>query len=167
MTLLLSAIGASAAAVLDVTLSGQYLTVGNATPHLVLVLGVIWSIAAGIERGVAWAFVGGLLLDALLGRPLGASAFALLIAVGGARLIAQPMARLRLVAPILAVPVLSLVYSMLILVLGSTGQGAGTVADPLTLFIPGAIYDGVLGVLLGPLIVNTHDRQLVVERVDW
>lgn len=166
MSLLLSAIGATIVAVLDVTL-GRYLIIGNATPHLVLVLGVIWSIAAGIEGGVAWAFVGGIVLDSLLGRPLGASAFALLVAVGGARLIAQPMARLRLVVPIVAVPVLSLVYSMLILVLGSTGQGAGTVSDPIGLFMPGVIYDAVLGIFLGPLIVNAHDRQLVVERVDW
>ena len=166
MSLLLSAIGATVVAVLDVTLA-QYLTVGNATPHLVLVLGVIWSIAAGIEGGVAWAFVGGLVMDALLGRPLGSTAFALLVAVGGAGVIAQAMARLRVVAPIIAVPIFSLVYSMLILVLGSTGQGAGTVADPLSLFLPGAIYDAVLGLFLGPLIVNAHDRQQTVERVDW
>jgi rod shape-determining protein MreD len=166
MSLLLSAIGATVVAVLDVTLS-RYLTIGNATPHLVLVLGVIWSIAAGIEAGVAWAFVGGLVLDSLLGRPLGASAFALLVAIGAARLIAQPMARLRVIVPIVAVPVLSLLYSMLILVLGSTGQGAGTVADPVGLFVPGVIYDAVLGIFLGPLIVNAHDRQLAVERVDW
>jgi rod shape-determining protein MreD len=166
MSLLLSAIGATVVAVLDVTLA-RYLTIGSATPHLLLVLGVIWSIAAGIEGGVAWAFVGGLVLDSLLGRPLGSTAFALLVAVGGARLIAQPMARLRVVAPIIAVPIFSLVYSMLILVLGSTGQGAGTVADPLPLFLPGAGYDAVLGLFLGPLIVNAHDRQLTVERVDW
>lgn len=166
MSLLLSAIGATIVAVLDVTL-GRYLTIGNAAPHLVLVLGVIWSIAAGIEGGVAWAFVGGIVLDSLLGRPLGASAFALLVAVGGARLIAQPMARLRLIVPIVAVPIFSLVYSMLILVLGSTGQAAGTVSDPVGLFMPGVVYDAVLAVFLGPLIVNAHDRQLVVERVDW
>lgn len=167
MSLLLSAIGATVVAILDVTLGGRYLTVGNATPHLVLVLGVVWSIAAGIEGGVVWAFVGGLVMDSLLGRPLGSTAFALLVAVGAARLIAQPMARFRLVAPVVAVPLLSLGYSMLILVLGSTGQGSGTVADPIALFVPGAIYDGVLGLALGPLIVNAHDRRLVVERVDW
>lgn len=40
-------------------------------------------------------------------------------------------------------------------------------SDPVGLFMPGVIYDAVLGVFLGPLIVNAHDRQLVVERVDW
>lgn len=166
MSLLLSAIGATVVAVLDVTL-GQYLAIGSAQPHLILVLGVIWSIAAGIERGIAWAFVGGLVLDALLGRPLGATALALLVAVGGAQLIVQPLARVRLIAPIVAVPILSLVYSMLILVLGSTGQGTGIVGDPISLFAPGTIYDTVLAVILGPLIVSTHDRRLPVERVDW
>jgi rod shape-determining protein MreD len=168
MSLLLSAIGATVAAVLDVSLSSRYLTIGNAGPHLVLVLGVIWSIAAGIERGIAWGFVGGLVLDALLGRPLGASAFALLVAVGAARLLSQPLVRLRLLAPIILVPILSLVYSVLILILTSTSQpGAALLRDPLGLFLPSAIYDGVLGVLLGPLIVSAHDRQLAVERVDW
>ena len=167
MSLLLSAIGATVAAVLDVSLSSRYLTIGNAGPHLVLVLGVIWSIAAGMERGIAWGFIGGLVLDALLGRPLGASAFALLVAVGGAQLISQPLVRLRLLAPVVAVPVLSVVYSMLIVVLTSTSQPGTGLGDPGGLFLPSAAYDGVLGILLGPLIVSVHDRRLAVERVDW
>jgi len=167
MSLLLSAIGATVAAVLDVSLSSRYLSIGNAVPHLVLVVGVIWAIAAGIERGIAWAFVGGLVLDALIGRPLGATAFALLVAVGGARLIEQPFVRLRVLAPIIAVPPLSLVYSVLVVVLTSSGQPAAGLVDPLGSFMPSVIYDGVLGLLLGPLIVSAHDRQLAVERVDW
>ena len=75
--------------------SCRYITVGDAVPHPVLVGGVIWTIAAGIDRGIAWAFVGGLVLDSLLGRPLGTSALALLLAVGAAALIAQPFPRLR------------------------------------------------------------------------
>jgi rod shape-determining protein MreD len=167
MSLLLSAIGATAAALLDASLSTRYLTIGDVAPHLVLVLGVIWSIAAGIERGIAWAFVGGLVLDALLGRPLGASAFALLVAVGGAGLISQPLVRLRLLAPIVAVPILSVVYSVLILVLTSGSQPSSGLGDPVAMFLPGAVYDGVFGVLFGPLIVSAHDRRLAVERVDW
>jgi rod shape-determining protein MreD len=167
MSLLLSAIGATVAAVLDVSLR-QALTIdGNAFPHLVLVLAVIWAIAFGLEGGIVWAFVGGLVLDALLGRPLGASAFALLVAVGGARLIARPLARLRLAGPVVAVPILSVVYSMLVIVLTSSGQPGPALADPAATLLPSAAYDGVLGLVLGPLIVSTHDRRLVVERVDW
>ena len=68
MSLLFAAIGATVTALVEVTL-GQYIVVGDATPHPVLVGGVIWTIAAGIDRGITWAFVGGLVLDSLLGRP--------------------------------------------------------------------------------------------------
>ncbi|HEX8025272.1 MAG TPA: rod shape-determining protein MreD, partial [Candidatus Limnocylindrales bacterium] len=131
--------------------------------HPVLVLAVIWTIAAGFERGVVGAFVGGLVLDILIARPLRASAFALLVAVGGAALLLQPMARLRTLAPIVAVPVLSLVNSMLVYLLTSSGP----VTDPFGLFVPSAIYDGVLGLLVGPLVVSIRDRRAQVERVDW
>lgn len=166
MSLLLSAIGATAAAVLDASL-GQYLTVdNNAVPHLVLALAVVWSIAAGIEVGITWAFVGGLVLDSLLGRPLGASALALLVAVGGARFVTQPLVRLRILSPIVAVPILSVVYQVLIVVLTASGAPAA-IGDPIGAFGPSALYDGVLGLLLGPLIVSAHDRRLALERVDW
>ena len=55
---------------------------GDAQPHLVFVLAVIWTVAAGLDSGLVWAFVGGIALDVLAQRPLGHSAFALLIAVG-------------------------------------------------------------------------------------
>jgi rod shape-determining protein MreD len=166
MSLLLSAIGAIVVAVLDVSL-GPYLAIGNVAPHLVLVLGVIWSIAAGIERGIAWAFFGGLVLDSLFGRPLGATAFALLIAVGGAQLVAQPLVRLRLLSPIVTVPLMSVVYSALIVALSAGGDPLAALGDPAGALLPGALYDGVLGVLLGPLVLSAYDRQVAVERVDW
>jgi rod shape-determining protein MreD len=164
MSLLFAAIGATVAALLEASLA-PYLTVGNANLHPVLVLAVIWTVAAGFERGVIVAFVGGLMLDILFGRPLGASAFALLVAVGGASLIVQPMSRIRALAPIVAVPILSLVHSMLIYVLTSATTAA--VADPIRIFVPGALYDGLLGLVIGPLIVSIHDRRTQVERVDW
>ena len=164
MSLLVAAIGATVAAVLEASLA-PHLVVGNANLHPVLVLAVIWTIAAGFERGLVVAFVGGLVLDILFSRPLGASAFALLIAVGGATLIVQPMSRIRTLAPIVAVPVLSLVSSMLIYILTSSSGAA--VADPVSTFIPGAVYDGILGLIAGPLIVSVHARRTQVERVDW
>ncbi len=166
MSLLFAAIGATLAALVEVTV-GQYIAVGHAAPHLVLVGGVIWTIAAGIDRGITWAFVGGLVLDSLLGRPLGVSSFALLAAVGGAALIAQPFPRLRLVAPVVAVPALSLVNSILILGLSAAARQGGTVSDPLTLLLPGVLYDGILGMFLGPLVVVLHDRRAATERPDW
>jgi len=166
MSLLFAAIGATITALAEASL-GPYIAVGSVTPHLVLVGGVIWTVAAGIDRGITWAFVGGLVLDSLLGRPLGASAFALLVAVGGAALLAQPFPRLRLVVPVVAVPVLSLVFSLVLLGLIAAARQGSIVADPLTLLTPGALYDAVLGFFIGPLVVVIHDRRTGTERVDW
>jgi rod shape-determining protein MreD len=166
MSLLFAAIGAVITALAEVTF-GLYDAVGSATPHLVLVGGVIWTIAAGIDRGITWAFVGGLVLDSLLGRPIGVSAFALLVAVGGAALVAQPFPRLRLVAPIVAVPLMSVVYSTLLIGLTAAVQQSAIPNDPLALITPGALYDGVLGLFIGPIVVTLRERRAATERVDW
>jgi rod shape-determining protein MreD len=166
MSLLFAAIGATVTALVEVTLA-PYIKVSDVAPHPVLVGGVIWTITAGIDRGITWAFVGGLVLDSLLGRPLGVSAFALLAAVGGAALIAQPFPRLRLVAPVVAVPILSLVNSVLIMSLTAAARPGADFPDPLSLLLPGAIYDGVIGMFVGPLAVTFHDRRAATERVDW
>ena len=83
MTLLLAAVGAVVTALVELTVT-PYLRIGSAQPHPVLVLAVIVTIAVGLEAGLVWAFVGGLALDVLAQRPLGSSAFALLLCVGGA-----------------------------------------------------------------------------------
>ena len=166
MGLLFAAIGATVAALLEASLV-QYIAVGDAAPHPVLIGGVIWTIVAGIDRGIAWAFVGGIVLDSLLGRPLGGSAFALLVAVGGAAVIGQPFPRLRLVAPVAAIPVLSVAYSVILLGLTAASQFGLAVPDVLRLAVPDAIYDAILGMFLGPIAVTLHDRRTATERVDW
>jgi rod shape-determining protein MreD len=166
MSLLFAAIGATVIALVETTVV-PYISVGNVGPHPVLVGGVIWTIAAGIDRGIAWAFVGGLVLDSLLGRSLGTSTLALLLAVGAAALIAQPFPRLRLVAPIVAVPILSLAYSVLVAGVTSATQPGVALTEPVGLFFPGAIYDGIIGMFLGPIAVTIHDRRTATERVDW
>jgi rod shape-determining protein MreD len=166
MSLLFAAIGATVTALVEVTLT-PYIAVGDAAPHPVLVGGVIWTIAAGIDRGITWAFVGGLVLDSLLVRPLGVSAFALLASVGGAALVAQPFPRLRLVAPVVAVPVFSIVNSFLIMSLTTAARPGADFPDPFGLLLPGVIYDGIIGMFLGPIAVMLHDRRTATERLDW
>lgn len=167
MSFLLAAIGATVIALVEASLAQQYLTIGDAGPHPLLIGGVIWTIAAGIDRGITWAFVGGIVLDSLLGRSLGTSAFSLLVAVGVAALFTHPFPRLRLVAPIVAVPILSFGYSVLILALTSATQPGTNVPDAARLLLPGALYDAIIGMFLGPLVVTLHDRRAVAERPDW
>ncbi|MEO5884837.1 MAG: rod shape-determining protein MreD [Candidatus Limnocylindrales bacterium] len=167
MTLLLAAVGAVVTALLELTV-GPYLRIGDAQPHLVLVLAVVITIAVGFDTGLLWAFVGGLALDVLAPeRPLGSTAFALLLCIGGAWVLARSFARLRPIVPIVAVLVLSIGYSMILFfTFGALGAQL-PVADPMSAVLPGAIYDAVLGILVGPLTIAFHDRRVEQERVDW
>ena len=69
MHLIIAAALAVVAALAEFTVV-PYLKIGQAVPHPVLVFGVIWAIADGLEAGLTWAFVGGLALDILGQRPL-------------------------------------------------------------------------------------------------
>ena len=166
MTQLLAAIGATAAALVELSLV-PYLRIGDAHPHPVLVFGVIWTIAAGLEAGLVWAIVGGVILDSLAARPLGASAFALVISLGASVLVARTFIRIRPLAPVIAVPIVSLMYSMILFGLLAAIRPPVSVADPVAAFMPGAAYDAVLGLLFGPLIVSIRDRYRPDERADW
>lgn len=166
MSLFVAAIGATVSAIVELTV-GQYLRVGDAQPHLVLILAIIWAVAAGLEGGLVWAFVGGIALDVLAPRPLGVSSFALIVCVGLAATLARISIRVRPLAVVPAVAILSLVYSMtLFLLLGAMGSPVAS-SDPVAALMPGVVYDGLVGVVLGPLLVLVHDRYVDEERVDW
>lgn len=166
MTLLLAAVGATAAALFELSV-GPYLRVGTTQPHFVLILGVVVTIGLGLEAGLAWGFLGGLVLDVLAQRPLGSTAFALLLCVGLAYAISRIATRLRPVITVPATLVLSLLYSMTLFVTFNALRATIPVADPVAATLPGAIYDAILAVLIGPLAIVIHDRRTEEERVDW
>jgi len=166
MSLLFAAVAASAVALLELSV-GPFLRIGEAQPHLVLAFGVVWTVAAGVEGGLTWAFVGGLLLDVLAQRPLGSSAFALLLALGAAGLIAAPLTRIRPIAPVVAAFAASLIFSLtLFVLLGALGTPP-PVDDPVSTVLPGAVFDTVLAAAFGPLAIAFRDRRLEQERADW
>jgi rod shape-determining protein MreD len=166
MTLLLAAVGATVMAVVELTV-GPYLQVGATEPHLVLVVGIVVTVAVGLEAGLVWAFVGGLVLDVLAQRPLGSSAFALLLCMGATAVLARLLVRIRLLVPIIATLLLSLAYSMILFVAFNALTARIPVSDPVRVLLPTVIYDTALAVLIGPLAVSLHDRRLDQERVDW
>jgi rod shape-determining protein MreD len=166
MSVTLAAIASVVAALFELTIF-DHLRIGGAQPHPVLVLAIVWAIAIGVEGGLACAFVGGLALDVLAQRPLGSSAFALLVAVAGAGVLATSMGRLRLVAPVVAGLAFSLVYSLVLLGILAALQGPVPIGDPVTAVLPGAVYDTVLAGIFGPLAVALVDRHREAERVDW
>ena len=166
MIVTLTAVGAVLAALLESTL-WPYLAIGQAHPHLALVYVVVVAAVLGLDAGLAAAFVGGLSVDLLASRPLGSSAFALLVCAGLAVVIGRSVVQLRYLSPILAVLVLSLVYSVTVAILYSALGGPLALLDPLRTLLPGAIYDAAIAALIGPLAVAYRVHHLEQERVDW
>jgi rod shape-determining protein MreD len=163
MLLTIAAAAAVVAALVEYSVA-SYLRVGAAVPHPVLVLGVIWTIAGGFEGGLTWAFVGGLALDILAQRPLGSSAFALLIALALAALVGGLFARVRIVAPIVATAIASVVYTMLLVVAISALSAATLAGVTLDGILASALYDTILAALIGPLVIAIVVRRRDVER---
>jgi len=166
MTLLLAAVGATLTALLELSV-GPYLRVGTAQPHLVLVVGIVVTVALGLEAGLVWAFVGGLALDVLVPRPLGSTAFALLLCMGATAVLARYLVRFRLLVPILATLLLSLTFSMILLVAFNALRTPIKVEDPVALFLPSVVYNTILAAVIGPLAISIHDRRADTERMDW
>jgi rod shape-determining protein MreD len=166
MSLLLAAVGATAAALIELTVL-PYLRVEGANPHLVFVFGAIVAIAIGLESGLVWAFAGGVALDVLAGRPLGSTAFALLVSIGGAWALARLLARIRPLTPIIAVAIFGIVNSPIHFTLIGALRGPIPVADPMSVILPGVAYDTVIAAIVGPLLIAFRDRQAAEERPDW
>src|SRR5438874_12252086 len=143
MLMSLAAIGAIAVATLQTTVA-PYLRVGGVQPDLILVAAVLWTVVVGIDTGLVWAFLGGITIDLLAPRPLGSTAFALLLAVGAAALLSRATTRGRYFAPIVIVFVLSILSSGIFAVLYAALRSPVALTDPARVLLPAAIYDTVL-----------------------
>lgn len=166
MQLVIAAALAVVAALAEFTIV-PYLKIGDAVLHPVLVFGVVWAIAGRFEAGLAWAFAGGLALDILGQRPLGSSAFSLLIAIGLASIIGGLLGRVRIIAPVVATAIASPVFSLLLLVTTSALTSAALSSAAFGTVMPSAVYDTVLAAVVGPLAVAIVQRRQNADRVDW
>jgi len=166
MHLIIAAAFAVVAALAEFTVV-PYLKIGDATLHPALVVGVIWAIAGGLEAGLVWALVGGLALDILGPRPLGSSAFALLIAIAIASLIGGALGRVKVIAPVIATAVASPVYSMLLLLATTVLTAAPLSQAALGTVLPSAVYDTIVAAVVGPLVMAIVMRRQGQERMDW
>jgi rod shape-determining protein MreD len=166
MRLTIAAALAVVAALAEFTVA-PYLKIGDAVPHLVLVFGVIAAVAGGLEVGLAWAFIGGLALDVVGQRPLGSSAFSLLIAIAIGSLVGGALGRVRIMAPIVATFVASVVYSILLLVSTTALTTVPITSPAMGAVLPSAVYDTILAAVFGPLVVAIVARRREAERVDW
>jgi rod shape-determining protein MreD len=166
MGLTVAAIGAIAAALLEVTILPEF-RVGGLQPDLVLIAAVVWTFVAGFEGALVWAFVGGLMLDVLTGRPLGSTAFVLLLCVGAAAALARVLEPLRFVAPAVAMFPLAILYAALPVLASGALRGPATLGDSIGAVAPRVVADTVLAGLVGGVALWSRSRRPARERLDW
>ena len=53
----------------------------GARPDLMLLVVLVWTVVRGLDEGLVWSFIGGLIVDLLSGAPMGATVLALLSVV--------------------------------------------------------------------------------------
>jgi rod shape-determining protein MreD len=133
----------------------------------VLIYAVLVTVVVGMDHGLAAAFLGGLIIDVLAPRPLGSTAFVLLVAVGGAALIGRLFTRGRTLAGITAVFLMSVVVPLLFLAVYGALRGPVPASDPLVTVLPDAVYNTILAALIAPPAVYAHRRYFEQDRVDW
>jgi rod shape-determining protein MreD len=133
-------------------------------PDLVLLVVLVWAVTRGVDEGMVWGFIGGLIVDLLSGGPFGTTMLALLIV---AWMAGQPWGqgiglvtmRLLLVAFIAALAY----HLVLLLVLAWTGYPIVWARSILGVTIPSALLNAVLAPFVRwPL--NWLERSMRRER---
>lgn len=117
----------------------------GARPDLMLLTVLVWAVIRGMDEGMVWGLIGGLIVDLFSGGPLGATALALLAA---AFLTGQPWGQ-GIGSPIMRLLLLAfaagLVYHLVLLaVLAWTGYGVEWGPAILRVAGPSALLNAVL-----------------------
>lgn len=122
-------------------------------PNLMLLVVLVWTVIRGIDEGLIWAFVGGLLLDLLSGGPLAGMALALLAAayLAGQSLV-EGMGSQAVRLVILTVLGALVYHVVLLFVLDWTGHAVDWGFSLLRVAGPSVLVNGALAPSLLPLL---------------
>jgi rod shape-determining protein MreD len=168
MSLVLAAVGAAVAALIQSSIL-PFAAAGGAGLDLVLVLAVVWTMTVGLDGGLVWAFLGGLIIDVLLMRPLGLTAFVLLLAVGAAWLVGRVSPRAFYPLVVATAAVTAGIASVLTVVLFGVLRGLPAGVEPVSQAVPTALLAGLVAAVIAPIPVIIRRRRFgdETERVDW
>lgn len=168
MSLVLAAVGAAVAALIQSTVL-PFAAAGGGGLDLVLVIAVVWTMALGLEGGLVWAFLGGLVIDVLLMRPLGLTAFIDLLAVGAAWVIGRLVVRALYPVIVVAATVLAALAAPLTVVLYQALREVPAGVDPTAGLWRSTVLAAIVAALATPVALAFARRTRVeeAERVDW
>ena len=168
MSLVLAAVGAAVAALIQSSIL-PFTAAGGAGLDLVLVLAVVWTMSVGLDGGLVWAFLGGLIIDVLLMRPLGLTTFVLLLAVGAAWIVGRVTPRAFYPVVVITTAVTAGIASILTVVLFGVLRGLPAGVDPFAQAVPTGMFAGIAAALIAPIPLIIRRRRFgdETERVDW
>lgn len=168
MSLVLAAVGAAVAALIQSTVL-PFAAAGGGGLDLVLVIAVVWTMALGLEGGLVWAFLGGLVIDVLLMRPLGLTAFIDLFAVGAAWVIGRVFVRALYPVIVVAAAALATLAAPLTVLVYQALRDVPSGVDPTAGLLRSTILAAIVAALAAPVALafarRTHGEE--AERVDW
>ena len=167
MRLPLAAVGAVLAALLETSVLSD-LKVAGAKPDLVFVLAVVSALVLGVESGLLWAFLGGLMLDMLMpDRPAGSTILALLLSVGASVLPSRVLHSARLAVPVVTVFVLTWVYHIVGAALLAATTGSQVLLASLGPILPSAILNALLAVVVAIVARAIATRYRPYDRLEY
>lgn len=168
MSLVLAAVGAAVAALIQSTVL-PFAAGGGGGLDLVLVIAVVWTMALGLEGGLVWAFLGGLVIDVLLMRPLGLTAFIDLLAIGAAWVIGRVVVRPLYPVIVVAATVLAALAAPLTVLLYQALRDVPASVDPAAGLVRSTLLAAIVAALATPVALAFARRTRVeeAERVDW
>jgi rod shape-determining protein MreD len=166
--LVLAAVGAAVAALIQSTVL-PFAAEGGGGLDLVLVIAVVWTMTLGLEGGLVWAFLGGLVIDVLLMRPLGLTSFIDLLGVGAAWVIGRIVVRGRYPVIVATAGVLAAVAVPFTVLLYQALRDVQADVDPIAGMVSSGVLAAIVAALLAPpaLAVARRSRTEEAERVDW
>lgn len=168
MTLPFAALGAIVAALIETTVVPE-MAIFEIQANLLLTLAVVAAVLMGLEDGLVWAFLGGLLIDMLTpARPVGATTFALLIMVGLAVAATRVAGQTRLAALII-VFVLTWAFHLLLLATLALTEGLAAGGIDLKLVFATALLNMVVALPFVGLFTLLERRfgNVDRERTAW
>ena len=101
---------------IQVTVSPNFELYG-VVPQLLFLITIVWALYYGLQQGLIWAFVGGILIDLFSAGPMGASSLALMAAVFVVVSIQRLFPENRILVPLALGAVASLVFWLVYLLL--------------------------------------------------
>jgi cell shape-determining protein MreD len=161
-----AAVGAGIAALLELTIASRYQIDGAQMLQISLVFAIAVTLVFGFEEGMAWAFVGGLCLDLLAIRPLGATVFELLIAVALTTVAEPLLSRSRYLGCVIAVAAITPIF----LVISDVTTGLLRPPTPplsLTTLVVASVANAVVAAIAAPIVIGIKRRAEQRQRVLW